>query len=484
MAKRMYDINVKEIAYGRVSVEAETLDEALELAAEEQANGNVIWAGGYHEYEENGVHKAAALPEKIVVPTVFGNIVAEQSSDPTYPGIHIVLEELCGKETQIALVEATPYGENGRSCVEHIHTLRLLAWEDEEREDYTKQISLRTRCNFDVVSPLSDALIESLKEVAAYVAKTSAENTESGNYITYPEEIPPKLISEELYLKHLKDVVRFVLEHESVAECEIGSESELDVMMYTSFCPNVVPLPEEETISVVAYGDVRPRTGGQYTLYCYTCKSWVPSNSENEYLQLKRVMTGAQHGHNCTKLSDGSIHGRETGWAVPDERRDKYEVRPCKVEATDEDGTEYIISGSEVTAPEFWGVYRNEQDGTQMHINDFKIKRDAEMVCAAYNMSYNGISKTDVVAEISLRKANGIEAPEPSKVTCGWNENLYTYTTEELGYITEFMTIASDTMLLEVCEAVDRVKESEIALDLMQENEEENQCMTKTDTHH
>jgi hypothetical protein len=57
------------------------------------------------------------------------------------------------------------------------------------------------------------------------------------------------------------------------------------------------------------------------------------------------------------------------------------EVRPCRLEGTD------AISGADVKEDEvqFWGVYRNNPDGTQTHILDTVTEEDAEHVLDLMN---------------------------------------------------------------------------------------------------
>jgi len=57
------------------------------------------------------------------------------------------------------------------------------------------------------------------------------------------------------------------------------------------------------------------------------------------------------------------------------------EVRPCVFEGTD------VISGVGITEDEvqFWGVYRNNPDGTQTRVFDTVVKKDAEHVLDLMN---------------------------------------------------------------------------------------------------
>jgi len=68
------------------------------------------------------------MQQRIEIQTVFGKLIAEQSGDPHYPGIHICLERNDG-ERQLVLVESTP----GTPC-ESTHTLRALVWKNNFEE--------------------------------------------------------------------------------------------------------------------------------------------------------------------------------------------------------------------------------------------------------------------------------------------------------------------------------------------------------------
>jgi len=71
---------------------------------------------------------------KLVVPTVFGNLVAETAGDSDYPGIYTYLESSNADEYatgEIAVVEATP------PIAKHTeYRLRLIYTED-DHDDYT-----------------------------------------------------------------------------------------------------------------------------------------------------------------------------------------------------------------------------------------------------------------------------------------------------------------------------------------------------------
>ena len=54
-----YEVNVKEISYGHVTVEASSKEEADKLAEKAYFDGNTYWASGEHEISE-----AKEVPQK------------------------------------------------------------------------------------------------------------------------------------------------------------------------------------------------------------------------------------------------------------------------------------------------------------------------------------------------------------------------------------------------------------------------------------
>ncbi len=48
-----YVFNVKEISYGCIEVEAETEEQAREIADEQYSMGNTIWRGGEYQIEQH-----------------------------------------------------------------------------------------------------------------------------------------------------------------------------------------------------------------------------------------------------------------------------------------------------------------------------------------------------------------------------------------------------------------------------------------------
>ena len=79
---------------------------------------------------------------RIEIETPFGILFAELSGDSDYHGIYICLEhedDINGKyERQLALVECAPDIPNNGN-----HSLRLLAWRNDDNGDYTDSVLFR-----------------------------------------------------------------------------------------------------------------------------------------------------------------------------------------------------------------------------------------------------------------------------------------------------------------------------------------------------
>ena len=93
---------------------------------------------------------------------------------------------------------------------------------------------------------MTDDIKANLEKAAEYIIATSARETTSGNYIIYPDDIPAEIISADLYEEHLSDIVEIMLEYDAVAEADIGADGSIDTLMFLNYCPNYIPLAEEE----------------------------------------------------------------------------------------------------------------------------------------------------------------------------------------------------------------------------------------------
>lgn len=51
------------------------------------------------------------------------------------------------------------------------------------------------------------------------------------------------------------------------------------------------------------HSDIRPREGGPYSLFCYTCHRWIP-NTANSEMRKEGVFA---HGHLCVKEPGGQV---------------------------------------------------------------------------------------------------------------------------------------------------------------------------------
>lgn len=54
---------------------------------------------------------------------------------------------------------------------------------------------------------------------------------------------------------------------------------------------------------MIIYSKVRPREGGPYSLFCYTCNHWVPNTANHEM----KKEGFSSHNHFCY-IEDGILH--------------------------------------------------------------------------------------------------------------------------------------------------------------------------------
>ena len=93
---------------------------------------------------------------------------------------------------------------------------------------------------------MTDVIKNQIESAARYIIETSARETSTGNWITYPEDIPASVISADLFNQHKEKIIDTMFEYEAVAEAVLGTDSAcIDVIMYLAYCPNFVPDPEE-----------------------------------------------------------------------------------------------------------------------------------------------------------------------------------------------------------------------------------------------
>jgi len=92
---------------------------------------------------------------------------------------------------------------------------------------------------------MTEELKNMLENAARYIIETSARETSTGNWITYPEDMPAGVIPADLFLQHKEQIIEIMLEYDAVAEAEPGSDGSIDVIMYLGYCPNFVPDADE-----------------------------------------------------------------------------------------------------------------------------------------------------------------------------------------------------------------------------------------------
>ena len=93
---------------------------------------------------------------------------------------------------------------------------------------------------------IANGISETLEKAAAFIIESSARETSSGNWITYADEIPNEIISPELYMKHINDVVEIMTEHDAVADVMVSPDGTVDMCLYLAYCPNYEPSDYEQ----------------------------------------------------------------------------------------------------------------------------------------------------------------------------------------------------------------------------------------------
>lgn len=93
---------------------------------------------------------------------------------------------------------------------------------------------------------LTDELRSKLEKTAAFIIEKSANETESGNYIIGADDIPADVLSPELFEEHIEIIAGMMEEYAAVADVGFTSGGEIDVIIYSDYCPNYEPLPEEQ----------------------------------------------------------------------------------------------------------------------------------------------------------------------------------------------------------------------------------------------
>jgi len=91
-----------------------------------------------------------------------------------------------------------------------------------------------------------DNLTGKLEKAAEYIIQTSANETLSGNYYFYPEDMPKEILPPRQFAQYKSSIMDIMREYEAVAEVELGDHGCIDVLMYLDYCPNYERDKEEE----------------------------------------------------------------------------------------------------------------------------------------------------------------------------------------------------------------------------------------------
>jgi hypothetical protein len=87
----------------------------------------------------------------------------------------------------------------------------------------------------------ADELKDKLVKAAEYIIETSARETTTGNYVIESIDIPPDIISLELFSEHIQTIAEIMREYESVAIVDVSPYDSLDTAIYLDYCPNFKP---------------------------------------------------------------------------------------------------------------------------------------------------------------------------------------------------------------------------------------------------
>lgn len=86
-------------------------------------------------------------------------------------------------------------------------------------------------------------------EIANYIVKTAAENTESGNYIFHPEELCAELnLSEKEYFEVIGYVTEELVTRKELLDLVNVGDGTIDVNIALEYCPNYVWCKGDEEI--------------------------------------------------------------------------------------------------------------------------------------------------------------------------------------------------------------------------------------------
>jgi hypothetical protein len=91
-----------------------------------------------------------------------------------------------------------------------------------------------------------DEIKAALEKAVEYIVTKCANETTSGSYIIHADDVPGDIISPGLFAEHIGTITEMMMVYDSVAEADV-EDGAISVIMYSSYCPNHEPPPEDET---------------------------------------------------------------------------------------------------------------------------------------------------------------------------------------------------------------------------------------------
>ena len=84
-----------------------------------------------------------------------------------------------------------------------------------------------------------NSLLARLEKAAIHIIETSARETQSGNYITDPGDVPADILSSDEYKENIHAIAEIMRNNEAVADVEVGDDGSIDAILYMDYCPNL-----------------------------------------------------------------------------------------------------------------------------------------------------------------------------------------------------------------------------------------------------
>jgi hypothetical protein len=80
--------------------------------------------------------------------------------------------------------------------------------------------------------------LERLEKTAQYIIDISTQNTLSGNYIVWADNIPPEILPSGMFDKHINEIAEIIEGHEAVADVQLPYDGSIDVVYHLAYCKN------------------------------------------------------------------------------------------------------------------------------------------------------------------------------------------------------------------------------------------------------